>query len=383
MTPSKILILLTLGFLAGVFVGSFLSFSWLAAFVLLLAAAAAFVIGSKRAGGRAIVLGFLIVFVFIGFARASLAPAAANFEEIQIFERSRLALAERSQEIIGGQEQALFAAMVFGYTDNLSAETKEVFNRTGTRHLIAISGMNLTIVAALAFSFLIFVGFWRRWAFYVALAGVVLFVLLVGAPASAVRAGIMAGLFLLSRHLGRLAEAWRLLLLAAFLMVILNPRVFVFDLGFQLSFLAVLGLIAFTPFFERLLQFIPLEPLRQLISMSLAAQVTTWPLIASTFKTFSVIGPLANIVTVPLMPLVMIFGLLFLVFGWWSLLAKVVLWPAWLILHFVSSTLSWLNQFKYASVDIAWFGIIFSIIYYILLVLFYWRFVRKDNNVRI
>lgn len=68
---------------------------------------------------------------------------------------------------------------------------------------------------------------------------------MIGAPASAVRAGIMVGLFLIAQHFGRLAAGSRIIVLAATIMLVFNPLLLISDIGFQLSFLAVMGLIQF------------------------------------------------------------------------------------------------------------------------------------------
>jgi len=272
----------------------------------------------------------------------------------------------------------MFSAMVLGDKSLLSNETKDNFSLTGTRHILAISGMHLAIVAVVVWQILISLGLWRRQAFWGSLLAIAIFVLLVGMPPSAVRAGIMAGLYLLARRVGRPSQSWRLLLLAAALMLLFDPGLLFYSVGFQLSFLAVLGIIFFMPFFERLLSFIKWDFLRSLISVSLSAQITTWPLVAIYFDMFSLVGIVANLIVVPLLPLVMILGLGFLVFGWaGAIFAKIFLWPTWVVLRAINSLVGYLSTWPLASVEISSFAVPIFIFYYTALVFFVTFFKRN------
>jgi len=101
-------------------------------------------------------------------------------------------------------------------------------------------------------------------------------------------------------------------------------------------------------------------------------------LIAHTFGTISVVGIVANLFAVPLMSLVMALGMAFLFFGWWHvLLAKVVLWPVWVILHWVYRALEFLSGFSFALVEIGKVHILLLVVYYALLVMAYLRLQKK------
>ncbi len=380
MTPSKFLVISSFSLLFGVAFGSLVSFSWLIVFILFLIGLIFLILASQKNHKIFLAIALVIIFALIGLVRASLPSDSGSSEEISFFSPVRQILIDKSAEVIGGPEQAMFSAMVLGFKDDLSNEVKEIFNRTGTRHILAISGMHLTIVSVILLQILILIGFFRRQAFWLALLGILAFILLVGAPPSAVRAGIMAGLYLTARQIGRMSQAWRLLLVAAVIMVIIQPRLLLFGVGFQLSFLAVLGIIFFKPFFDSLVKFVPFETVRNLLSLSLAAQLTTWPIVAKNFGTVALVGPIANLVAVPLLPVIMMLGLSFVVFGWWNVLvAKILLWPAWVILHFIFSFISQLSSFKYASVELGSLSLIIVFGYYALLLIFYRVFKKKRN----
>lgn len=351
------------------------SISWSVLFIGLMLGVLGLIFGGQKAHSCVLVLTLILTGALAGLVRFHYATGESEADKL-LFSEVRTYLSAKAEEVIGGPERAIFVAMVFGYENDLTPEIKQVYNRTGTRHILAISGLNITIVAVLIFQGLILVGLWRRQAFWVSLLAILLFVLLVGAPASATRAGIMAALYLVSQQAGRLVRPWRLLGLAALVMVLIDPYT-LFDLGFQLSCLAVFGLIFFKPFFDRVLRFVRWDWLRDLFSVSLAAQLATWPLIAHTFGTFSISGIFANLVAVPLMPFVMMLGMAFLLVGWWhTILAKVILYPVWVILHWVYRFLEWTSATPYALVEIGKLHAVLVLAYFGMLIFLYIRYMR-------
>ncbi|MDO8424335.1 MAG: ComEC family competence protein, partial [bacterium] len=148
---------------------------------------------------------------------------------------------ERAEGLIPSPQIGFLEALVFGEEGEISQDWKEKLNLTGTRHIAAVSGMNITIISALLLNFLLFLGLWRSQAFYLSVVLIFLYILMIGAPPSAVRAGVMAGLFLTAQHLGRLSAAPRAVVCASALMLGLNPLLLKLDVGFQLSFLATMG----------------------------------------------------------------------------------------------------------------------------------------------
>lgn len=381
MKPSKVLVAACSGVILGVAAGSVTTWSWTVLWAGFLGSVVLAIFGSARRTWP--LLGALVTLFFVlGFWRVSLAPLELPGDSAQILTATRAALVERAGELISGPEQAIFSAMVLGERSLLSEETKAAFNRTGTRHILAISGMHLTIVAGIIWSALISAGLWRKQAFWGSLLGIGAFVLLVGAPASAIRAGLMAALYLLAKRVGRIADAWRLLLFAAAAMVIFNPELLIFSVGFQLSFLAVLGIILFKSFFDALLNFIRWAGLRDLLSISLAAQITTWPIVAVNFGMFSSVGLAANLVAVPLLPVVMMLGLGFVSVGWASpALGAIFLWPAGVILRGLDVFVGWLGSWPAAALSVTAFAVPLFVFYYAALALFFVIIRRRTDHV--
>ncbi len=366
-------------FMAGIIVYSAWGFSyWILAILILVGLAVGIVSALNNYSSQAVL--FLIIISFLcGYFRALTYQPNFNVEKT-FWDDSRAVLVSKINKILPEPEGPLFSAMVFGYTKEITRNLKNDFNRTGTSHVLAISGMNISIVVMMLMNFGLLIGLWRRQAFWLAIVGIVVFILLVGSPASAVRAGVMGSLLLWAKNQGRMVLVWRPIVLAAFFMSAIDPSLLAFNIGFQLSFLAVLGIAYFNNFWSNILSWIPLKFLRELIAISMAAQITTWPIILYNFGTVSLISPIANIFVVPLLTPIMFLGLGFSLVFWNVFLSKLFLWPAWLILHFVVKLVDWFSSVSWASVNLEKGGWILLLIYYPLLVWF-WRFLEKRNLV--
>jgi competence protein ComEC len=156
------------------------------------------------------------------------------------------------------------------------------------------------------------------------------FVMLVGAPASAVRAGIMGGLVVFARATGRLSDGFHALLLSGAAMVFLQPGI-ISDIGFQLSVGATAGLIAFSGSLEQRLRFVPsLFGMRSSLASTLAATTMTQPIILLYFGQASLIAPFVNLLVLPLIPITMLLGLVVCIIGGiLPVFAPFVAWISW------------------------------------------------------
>lgn len=196
---------------------------------------------------------------------------------------------------------------MIGERANLSTETKKHFNNAGLTHIIAVSGFNITLI--LVFLSFLFRSFPIAVRIVLALVCVGFFTLLVGPQVSVLRAsvfGLISYVILLS---GKKIRAFSVLLAVAVGFVLLDPLILNYDVSFQLSFLAVFGLLFFGDFFDRIFSFLPKWlGLRESLAMCLAAMVFTLPIVMMNFGQVSIIAPIANIAVVPLIPLVMLGG---------------------------------------------------------------------------
>ena len=245
-----------------------------------------------------------------------------------------------------------------------------------------VIGMNITIVSAILLNILLAFGLWRNQAFYTSVALIIFYILMIGASASGVRAGITALLFLTAQHFGRLSSASRLMLFAATIMLAFNPLLLRLDVGFQLSFLAVTGLIFLQPFFSNLFKKIPDNfQLRTSISTTLSAQVFVLPLLIYNFGQVSLISPLINVLILPLIPFVTILGFIFSFIGiFLQSLARILFWLVYLILAYIIKTVDFFSKFSWGTLtfkNISWVWLI--ILYFILIIIvrkIYLRFTR-------
>ena len=283
-----------------------------------------------------------------------------------------LSLKSKLQNIINSTlkepQASLLSAMLLGNKRNLSPDFQEELNITGTRHLTAVSGLHVTVLAMIFMNIaVLFVR--RQTAFYFAIAALVLFIILVGAPASAVRAGIMVFLLLLAQRLGRLKNATNAVVLAGVLMLLVNPKLLSSDVGFQLSFTAVLGIIWLYPHTKNF--GVGIYPywlkkfswLSKSIAVTLAAQIFAFPLVWYHFGYLSLVAPLSNVFILPVMPFVLglgfLFGLPSVIFSW---LAKIFVWPVWLVLSYVAGAVKIFSKIPFASIStghVPWWFVVF------------------------
>ena len=203
-------------------------------------------------------------------------------------------------------QASITRAMLLADDGAIPQDVRDSFSRAGVSHILAISGLNMTLLISITGAGLIFLGLYQRQAFWVTTVLLVSYSIIIGFPASAVRAVIMGWTLLLARQVGR-RNSSNSVLLAAVLMLAVNPRLLRDDIGFQLSFAAVLGLGWFQLLFQKLLRPIPnIFELRSVLAMTLAAQLTTFPLIAIHFGQLGLLGPAANILIIPTLPYMMI-----------------------------------------------------------------------------
>jgi competence protein ComEC len=246
---------------------------------------------------------------------------------------------ERSLNQIYPEPEASFAAgLILGSRRGLPESLTESMRATGTSHLVAISGYNVTIVIVALSTLLLLLG--RRLAFSLTVLIVIGFIILTGGSASVVRGGIVALLVLLARTIDRRADQTNILLLSAVGILAFNPKGLFSDVGFLLSYSSFAGLIylaePLAKFFSknRLLSRIPeftSTPLRE----TLAAQIMTFPLLLFVFGQSSLIAPISNLLILPLIPSIMLLIFIAGIFGLISLpVAFTISAFSWPILHF-------------------------------------------------
>lgn len=263
-----------------------------------------------------------------------------------LFYKARAALDKSVMNLMPQKEAAVLKAVMLGDEGDMSDAFKLSLNRSGLRHIVAVSGMNITIIASLLLALFIKLGLWRKQAFLVAALGITFFVLMIGAPASAVRAAIFGILTRLGEATGRLSNGINLIFLAASVMLLFNPFSLRWDLGFQLSFLATLGIIIFYPFLNRLFSKLPDRFMfKETISMTFAAQILTFPLLVSSFGMFSFVSPLSNLIVIPFLVPITVAGFVTAVLNMFIPFGIIWTLPLWLVMRAISFVAETLGSF--------------------------------------
>lgn len=221
----------------------------------------------------------------------------------------------RFQILLPEPAAGLFSATLLGFMRDVPKSLRTDFSNSGLAHLVAISGQHVGMLAVAVFFIAALLGLPRNLAMLISATLALLFIALVDFPPSGIRSVIMAGAVYWAYSSGRKPQGFRILLIAVTAMLAINPRILLADLGFQLSVLAMWGLLVFYPLTRRVYWKINPLGIREIFLMSVCAIVITAPIIAYSFGRISVIGLLANIFAAPLYPLLMLFGLLVLIFG--------------------------------------------------------------------
>lgn len=282
------------------------------------------------------------------------------------------------RNVIPEPEAGLLAGILLG-TDTLPKNIKDEFRTAGLSHIIVLSGYNITVVAENLLKVVSL--FSIRFAFGVSLIGVILFVLMAGAGASAVRAGIMASIALIGRHFGKTYNASRALALAVWGMCIWNPFIVLYDPSFHLSVIATCGIMYVTPMVERYITFVTKRfGLRELSATTLGAQLSVLPYILYMSGNFGIFAFPANFLVLPFVPLTMLLGFLTAMFGFISrfiglipgIPTYVFLWWDLFIAHLVS-------KLPYANIHLPYIHPLLLIIFYLIAGFFVYRFHTRQN----
>ena len=193
-----------------------------------------------------------------------------------------------------GERRAVVEGILLGDDAGLSDRTKTAFRRAGLYHLLAVSGQNVVLLAAGVLGLAVVVGIARVWAHVAALAAIGAYVLAVGPQPSVVRAGVAGGAVSVAWLLGRLPDAWHILLVAACVLLAWNPYA-LFDAGFQLSFGAVAAIFVLGRPLVRELEGYPMPAwLRSALGISVACSLVTAPILWLAFGRVPLYGVVAN-----------------------------------------------------------------------------------------
>ncbi len=253
----------------------------------------------------------------------------------------RQKLEQNIARVLPEPQASLLSGMVLGVQKKLDVDFYQNLINSGLLHLVVASGMNITLLTGGLADILAYI-FQRKPAILLSICIIYLYCLLAGFTPPIIRAGLMVSTVYLSQFFGRASTAWWTLLLTACLMLIINPLLIV-DTGFQLSFMATLGLITLAPRIEFKLRRFP--KLAVPLAETLAASLATAPILIFTFGRFNPLIILSNLGVLWLVEYIMYLGIVLIVSSLiFPPLTQVISWLAWMPLTYLSLVINVFGQ---------------------------------------
>lgn len=284
----------------------------------------------------------------------------------------RASFMQNINSVIPMPESDLANGLILGARGGFDTDTKQEFIDTGTIHIIALSGYNVSIVANNVMKFFGLI-FSTTISIILGFIVIILFIIMTGASATAVRAGVMASIMLLGRMTDRRYVAGRALIVAGLLMVSYDPRTIV-DMSFQLSFIATGGVLFLTPKVLKWFNFLPLRfGIREMVASTVAATISVLPILLYLTGVLSLVSLPANFLILLLIPTAMLFIFITGMAGFISPLLSIMIgYITYLILLYILNIIHFFGSLSFASISIQSFPLVITIAIYIYI--FWWVF---------
>ncbi len=274
-------------------------------------------------------------------------------------------------------ESIVMGGIILGERSAFSQSLRQSFMDTGTIHIVTIGGYHVTLVAQWIMKLLEFLP--KYAGIGAGIMSVFLYVIVTGGAQTSIRAGIMATLALVAVATGRMYAAGRALVLAAMIMVLINPFVLAYDVSFELSFMATIAIIFLSPRIEPYFQWIPWKWLRDIVAITSAMYVFALPFILYRMGNLSLVALPANVLIVPLMPVTMIAGF---ITGFAGMVSSVLAFVpgkiAYALLYYQISAIGMLSHLPFAALPIQNFSLALVIVIY---AIFFWIFFTGYGHV--
>jgi len=256
---------------------------------------------------------------------------------------------EKINFAIPAPENLLMGGLILGEKSSFSQELIDSFVNTGTIHIVALSGYNVTIIAEWIMKLFGFLP--KTFGIGIGILAIFLFIIMTGGSSTAIRAGIMAILVLIARATGRNYDVARALVLAGVGMILFNPFLLVYDVSFQLSFLATIAVIFIAPRIEKYFLWVPKTfELRDIVSVTCAAYFFVFPFILYKMGNFSLVALPANFLILPFIPFTMMLGFITGFLGLiYYILAVPVGYLSYLFLHYELGVVSFFSHLPFAA----------------------------------
>lgn len=288
------------------------------------------------------------VFDYPGYLKSKGVTELVSFAEVQVIGSEegvplvqhlltlKQAFINQLELAISEPQAGLGKGLLLGVQSGLGDELEQAFRTAGIIHIVVLSGYNIMLVITFVLYGLAFVLPFRL-RLLVGLIAIAAFALLVGLSATVVRASVMAALLLAVQFAGKTYAIGRSLVLAGAVMLLINPHLLMYDVGFQLSFTATLGLILLAPWVEARLAHVPsFLKAREFLVATIAVQLFVTPILLYQIGEFSVVALPVNLLVLPIVPVAMLLTFLTGIAGFFSpLLAVSVGYVAHLSLAYI------------------------------------------------
>ncbi|MFH1404733.1 MAG: ComEC/Rec2 family competence protein [Patescibacteria group bacterium] len=289
---------------------------------------------------------------------------------------------KRINLILHEPHSSFATGLLFGGNSALSKDIQDDFSRTGTSHILAASGFNVSLFVYVFLAWIITTRFGRKRGIILTAILILIYVFAAGATPAVIRAGIMASLFLVGKLVSRKPYLPNILLFTAALMLLFNPKILLWDVGFQLSFIATASILFVAPVWEKRFLWIPnfLE-LRKSFVGSLGAILFTLPIVIWHFGAVSIVSVFANLLVLPFVPIalgVIVISLFVSVLSYG--LASITVLPAWGLLGFMLYIIRFLSSTSFASLEIGFQKTIALIVAFV--IFFIWWFQHQGRQAK-
>lgn len=272
-----------------------------------------------------------------------------------LYKTRKTALATLQQYIPHQRERGVAEALLLGYRDELDRGLVQMYSNTGVVHIIAISGMHLGLIYGII---LLLIRPFRKYKYvskaspFITIAFLWAFTIMVGATASVVRAALMFTFMAAAETLRRTTNVYNTLSASAFCMLCFQPFL-LWDLGFQLSYAAVLGILMLYKPIDNL--WLPenrlLQKIGQMCAVTISAQLLTLPLSIYHFHQIPNLFLLSNIIAVPLGSVVLIGQILLVAATPFSMLATWIGKAVNVCLYYLNEYIIWIDAFRFSVTD--------------------------------
>lgn len=259
------------------------------------------------------------------------------------------ALMRNIAQSIPEPESALAGGILLGVKQSLGTELLQKFREVGVSHIIVLSGYNIAIVASVVTQMISFMPTIAQ--IILSILAVMLFAIMVGGGSTVIRATIMVLVVILARTTGRESNTLRALCVAGIIMVAINPLILLYDLSFQLSFMATLAIITLVPAIGKYFMWVKYATLREILVTTVATQLFVLPLILYQMGSISLVGIIVNIFVLPVIPLSMFAVSLVAVFSWVPFLGSAVAFFSYILLAYIIAVVLVFAKIPFASIS--------------------------------